>query len=429
MARSLVGAMIALSLATACGKTLNPAFCDEHPNDMDCRNSGMVAIDAPMGECQSSAMCVGNMNGTVCDVQSQMCVQCIVGVDVNSCSGTTPNCGDDHACHGCVSDANCAASGVCLPTGTCADPLAVLYARPNGTGNCDQATPCTFTQAIAAATTARHTIKLLVDQGTLYRDPPITFDKMLVGVQVLGYSAVYEPTGSGDAITVSSGNVELVGLTVRKATQGGSGVACAGAATLALRRAAITDNAAFGLTTLGCTLTVERTRFQRNPDGAMNLTAGTLELRNNIIDRNGTGDQLDQGNVHITNASGRFVFNTMVQNLSKGGSSRVGGILCSPASGLQMLVSRNIISDNGGGDTFGGNCTIPANSNYTGAVTDAHFNNTTEYKLTDTSPTIILRDDPESGPDCMPGGKYIDDYEGQTRPSGYCDRGADEYKP
>ena len=41
----------------------------------------------------------------------------------------------------------------------------------------------------------------------------------------------------------------------------------------------------------------------------------------------------------------------------------------------------------------------------------------------------ILRDDPESGPDCLLGSKYIDDYAAETRPVNYCDRGADEFHP
>jgi len=142
-------------------------------------------------------------------------------------------------------------------------------------------------------------------------------------------------------------------------------------------------------------------------------------------------DELDQGNVSIANASGRFVFNTMVQNSSKGGGSRIGGIDCTPASGLTMLISRNIVSENGAGKAFGGNCTVPTNANYIGKIADAKFTNTTEYKLTMMSPGTILRDDLESLPDCMYGNppKYIDDYEGQTRPAGFCDRGADELKP
>jgi len=244
----------------------------------------------------------------------------------------------------------------------------------------------------------------------------------------LGASAVYEPTGAGDAITVSAGNVDIIGLTIRNA--GGDGVACTGAATLALRKAFNTDNAGYGLSSQGCNVTIERTRFQRNPSGALKLTAGTLEIRNNILDHNGNGN-LDQGNVSIANASGRFVFNTMVQNSSKGGGSRIGGIDCTPASGLTMLISRNIVSENGAGKAFGGNCTVPTNANYIGKIADAKFTNTTEYKLTMMSPGTILRDDLESLPDCMYGNppKYIDDYEGQTRPAGFCDRGADELKP
>ena len=125
------------------------------------------------------------------------------------------------------------------------------------------------------------------------------------------------------------------------------------------------------------------------------------------------------------------MFNTVADNDSKGGSTRVGGIKCSAAGGLLMLVSRNIISDNGGGDTLGGDCSGYL-TNYIGTVSPAaKFAPGGDYKLTMMSPGTILRDDLESLPDCMFGSppKYIDDFEGQTRPAGFCDRGADEFKP
>jgi hypothetical protein len=425
MARQLVGAMIAAVLATGCGRELNRVFCDKHPEDVDCRNAGFVAIDAPMGECQSSMMCGGAT--PVCDTASQTCVQCIIDVNVNACSGTF--CGQDNQCHGCVFDANCTASGVCLPNGMCADAGVVLYARPMGTGDCSQANPCTFTQAVAAVTPTRHIVKLTVNSGLTYREGPLSFATAQEGVQILADSAVFEPNANGDAITVTAGNVEIVGLTIRNTN--GSGINCDGNATFAMRRGAVTDNAGFGIVSQGCKVTIERTRFQRNPSGAMDLTAGTLELRNNIIDHNGTSDSLDNGNVTMTNVSGRFVFNTVVQNLSKGGGSRIGGINCTAASGLSMLISRNIISSNGGGSTFGGDC-VPV-ANFTGAFDMVQFNNNNEYKLTAATPPSTIRDDPMSLPDCTltpePMLTYIDDFEGQSRPAGYCDRGADEYKP
>jgi len=425
MARQLFGAMIGIALAAGCGRQLNPTFCDDHPNDPDCRNSGLVQIDAPMGECTQSAMCAGNPNGTVCDTLSQTCVQCIVGIDVSGCAGGTPQCGDDNLCHGCIFDAHCSASNVCLPNGMCADETAVLYASVTGAGTaCSQTAPCTFANALAAVTATKRIIKMLPNVMP-YSEPPVTISTAQP-VQVLAASAIFEPAGSGDAITVNAPNVEIVGLTVRNAT--GDGIACTATSTLSLRQMKVTDNGGYGVSSNGCTVTIERSRFSRNPAGGMVLTAGKLEIRNNIIDRNGNS-ALDQGNITIQNASGRFVFNTIANNLSKGGGSRIGGIDCSPASGLTMQVARNILADNGAGAAFGGNCTSGTATNYVGKVADIKFSDTAAYKLGPMSPTTILRDDPESGPDCMLGAKYIDDYEGETRPVNYCDRGADELRP
>lgn len=414
-------------VATGCGKQLNPAYCDEHPNDPDCRNAGLVLIDAPLGECTASTQCAGNPAGGVCDVLSQTCVQCIVGEDVSACSGATPQCGEDHACHGCVYDAHCPGSNVCLPSGMCADESTVLYAQPSATGTaCTQTEPCTLGNAIAAVSAARHIVKMTVSAGITYSEPPLTISTAQP-LQILGHSATFTPIGGGDAITVNAANVEIVGLTVSGATQGGDGIACTGTTILSLRQMKIADNAGFGVVTAGCTTTIDRTRISRNPLGAMSLSAGKLEIRNNILDHNGS-DQLEQGNVVIQNASGRFVFNTVVENLSKGGGGRIGGVNCSPASGLAMVVARNIVSGNGAGKPLGGTCTT-GTTNFTGKLGDIKFADVTAYRLSDKTPTTILRDDPESGPDCMAGTIYIDDYEGQTRPVNYCDRGADEYRP
>jgi hypothetical protein len=423
--------MIAVTSAAGCGKQLNRIYCDSHPDDVDCRNSGTVMIDAPMGECQSSAQCAGNPNGPVCDLGSQTCVQCIVGVDTSACSGATAHCGDDNACHGCVVDADCASSNVCLLNGQCADASSVLYARPTeeGQGSCTLQDPCSFRDAVNRVSAAQYIIKLTVTNGAVYNEQPITLSTTQP-VQIFGQGATFTPTEDGAAITVTSGNVEIIGLTVTGAKgPNGSGVACTNTAIMSLRQMKMTDNTGFGVQSTGCTATVERSRMQRNPKGAMSLTAGKLEIRNNIIDHNGT-TTLETGNVIISNATGRFVFNTVADNLSKGGGQRIGGINCTQAAAQTMLVTRNIVSSNGGGATFGGACTgADSSKNYTQAVTNIKFSNATDYKLTNQSPTTILRDDPDSEPECKPSGKYIDDYEGQSRPAGYCDRGADEYKP
>lgn len=433
MARHLLvtGISIVVTAAAGCGKQLNRIYCDGHPDDPDCRNSGTVMIDAPMGECQSNAQCAANPNAPVCDLGSQTCVQCIIGVDTSACSGATPHCGDDNACHGCIVDADCTSSNVCLLNGQCADASAVLYAKPTaeGQGTCTLPDPCSFTDALGHVSATQYIIKLTTNAGAIYTEPPLTV-ATTQPVQIFGQGATFTPNADGDAITVSGGNVEIIGLAVTGAKGGESdGIACTNTAIMSLRQMKITDNAAFGVVSTGCTATIERSRVQRNPKGALSLTAGKLEVRNNIIDHNGTGT-LETGNVIISNATGRFVFNTVVENLSKGGGQRIGGINCTQAAAQTMLVTRNIISSNGGGNTFGGACTgADTTKNYTQTVTNIKFNNLTDYKLTNQSPTTILRDDPDSEPECRPNGKYIDDYEGQARPSGYCDRGADEYKP
>lgn len=426
LVRHLAAALLTVLAVAGCGKQLNPAFCDEHPNDPDCRNSGLVVIDAPMGECRESSQCAGNPNGTVCDEQSQMCVQCIVGVDTSACTGATPQCGEDNACYACTLDSHCPDSGVCQPDGQCADAATILYAAPNATGTCTRAAPCTFRTAVQMVSATQHIIKLTTDAGAIYSEPTVEL-ATTQPVQILGEGATLQPSGDGAALAITAGNVEVIGLSVKQADA--DGVTCSGGATLSLRQMMITDNDGYGVSSNGCDVTVTRSRLSRNPDGAMKLTAGTIEIRNNIVDHNGNAE-LDKGNLSISNAAGRVVFNTVVQNLAKGGKGKIGGIDCTKASGQEVAVRRNIISGNGG-DALGGDC-VPGmdKTNYTEKdINKVKFANLTDYKLTDMSPGTILLDDPEANPDCMLGGEFIDDYEGQPRPANYCDRGADEYRP
>src|SRR6185436_11535489 len=76
-------------------------------------------LDAP-NTCASNDDC--SEPTAVCVTAGSMCVQCVAPDQTSACSGATPACGDDHACRGCISHAECPASAACLPDGSCADP-------------------------------------------------------------------------------------------------------------------------------------------------------------------------------------------------------------------------------------------------------------------------------------------------------------------
>jgi hypothetical protein len=425
LTRALVGVAL-LALGAGCKGQLNAAYCAEHPDDGDCRDAGLVRIDAPKPECTFDDDCAGNPNGAVCDTAAHKCALCVDDVDETACTTQMMVCGVDQKCHGCIVDSDCASSSmVCLPTETCAEETGVLYTSPDGNGTlCTRAAPCALATAVQQLAPSRHIIKLTTTiSGVDYAGPPIAIAAQF-GVQLIGTGTTFTPNAAGDAITASGQNLEILGLTIRSAQ--GSGVACT-AGLLTLRRMAITGSTSFGVSTQACGVTIERTRLSANVAGGLSITAGDVEVRNNILDRNGS-DKLEEGNIRLRTVSGRVVFNTLALNLSRAGGGRTSGITCTAAGG-GLVISRNILADNGpANEEITGDCTAVGNF-LTANVDEVSFVNTTDFRLSAQSPQAAVLDDPDADAECKRGGNYIDDFQGEPRPVGFCDKGADEYRP
>jgi hypothetical protein len=272
----------------------------------------------------------------------------------------------------------------------------------------------------------RHIIKLTRVPGTNYTDAPITIDEPF-GVQIIGTGVVYAPEDSGDAITASGANLDIVGLTISDIE--GSGVRCTGGA-LTLQQMSITKSSGYGVNAVGCNVSVRRTDLSRHPAGAIFLTGGVHEIRNNVIHDNGNSN-LETGVVRIVGASGRMRFNTIVNTLSRGGGQRIGGISCSELTSGAFAVAQNIIVNYGAGDPIGGTCTVRDNFIRSSAA-EVQFASATDFHLTAQSPVGLIRDDSSTvvSSDCSEGDGHIDDVDGEARPyNNFCDRGADEYRP
>lgn len=407
-------------LAIGCGKQLNPEYCATHPDDTDCYGAGLSTVDAPLG-CKETHACDMETVNKVCEVDTGNCVQCIPGGDVTACTGSTGVCGDDRMCHGCLVDTQCTPSNVCLPSGDCANMDDILYVSPQGQGNCTLTSPCKLVDAVGMISATKKIIKMTTATGTDYTDPPFTLDKpvLLIGTAT---------TLTGSAITVEDAAVEIVGLTMAAATV--DAFACTGGG-LILRRVMVQGSKGYGVRTTKCSATIERSRFSGNPLGGIFLDDGTFEVRNNIVDHNGSGS-LTAGNVRLNKAKGRLVFNTIAYNNSQnGGGGRVAGVLCAGSAGFR--VGRNIIVANGAANSLtGGDCNFGTADNYISAGPDAvKFVSNTDLHLTAASPKTnpIIVDDIAAATDCQVDAHYIDDFDGQPRPvNGFCDRGADEYR-
>ncbi|HEY0250231.1 MAG TPA: hypothetical protein VGC41_01850, partial [Kofleriaceae bacterium] len=93
-----------------------------------------------------------------CDTATGTCVECVVSADCTSAAKAT--C-DHDVCRGCIHDAECTASNVCMPDGSCADPGRVLYAATDGTAaTCTAAAPCSLDTAVTAVTATQDIIHL-----------------------------------------------------------------------------------------------------------------------------------------------------------------------------------------------------------------------------------------------------------------------------
>lgn len=435
LARTLVGIVAFFGAATslaACKGELNAAYCADHLDDVDCRNAGLVRVDAPRPECIENADCVDNANGGVCDTARNVCVECLDGVDEAACTAQTMVCGPDQKCHGCIVDSDCSSTSmVCLPSQSCAAEAAVLYAAPTASGSaCTRSAPCPLATAVGQLSTTRHIIKLTTTfSGVDYVAEPITIDKPF-GVQIIATGTTLTPIGVGNAITATGQNLEILAMTLT-GTQG-TGVVCVGG-TLTLRRTSVSGSTERGLDATACMLTVERSRFSANTAGGIRVTSGQAELRNNIVDRNGAAGSTGtvDGALQIVNAAGRAAFNTIALNLSRGGGSgRAGGIKCTAGAG-GFALKRNIAADNGeaNDNVQVNNCTSVGNYETRDATT-VKFLNTNDFKLTAQSPAGAVLDDASATDDCKVNGAYIDDHHGAPRPtSGFCDVGSDEFEP
>ncbi|MEJ7599243.1 MAG: choice-of-anchor Q domain-containing protein [Kofleriaceae bacterium] len=417
-----VGVAVGLAV-TGCK---NENYCEGNPNN-DCR---LHDADGPQA-CTGNQDCAGGQT-PVCDVTGSMtCVECLPN-QADACSGTTPACGNDHACRGCTAHAECASSDVCLPDGSCADEGTVAYVDPEGTdnSNCTNATPCTkvdkalattrpyvkftgTTDAGATVVIENQAVTLLADpQGKLTR----TNNGLLLEVRGASQVSIFDLEVGGASglqgigISMPAGNTSMLQLT----------------------RANVSGNAGGGIFTSGGTLTVTQSTISGNAGGGVSISNAQFDLTNNLIVQNGGPASLI-GGINLASVSGtgahRLDFNTISANA--GTSTVNSGVNCGIV-GAAIIFTNNIIYGNtvsGGGKQVGGstNCSAtysnigpdatpgPGNINLDPLFTNAAQGN---FHITPASPAKNAAD---------PAATLAVDVDGEARPQGSArDIGADE---
>lgn len=368
----------------------------------------------------------------VCDVMSSMtCVQCTTS-EPAACTGMTPVCGVDDACHGCTAHAQCG-SGACLPGGSCGDDTSVAYVDQAGSDNpmCTKAMPCNVvTKALA---TNRPFVKFtgMIDEAvTVERGRVVTF---------LADPGALLTHGSGGAIlTVRDDDTSLTvyDLAISNAPNSASGfglvIQAGGAPSVSLVHVTLDNNPGGGVSAAGGSLTVSQSTISNNQGGGISASGGgvTFDITNTLIFRNGDDSTSMFGglNIGITTAgSNRLAFNTIVDNQAVIGS---GGIACGLTAFMapNNIIARNSLAGNTGSasaQVTAGGCGYPTSKiqpDVNGlAFVHPDVPGPFSYKLMAGSTAIDQATTPVA----------VDvDNEGDTRPQGaQKDIGADEYKP
>ena len=402
--------------------------------------------------CTASAQCVA-AGAQVCDLSIGTCVECTTA-ESTPCTGSTPACVGD-VCAKCTQDDQCS-SLVCLPDGTCAAADSVLYASPSGSSNaaCTTGAKCSLVHAVSQVDVTHTVVKL--DPGT-YSDA--TTLSLAVNVMLTGHGATIDRTGGNQGPTISiSGNKTIVldYVTITGGDDGlvGHGVDCTGG-TVLMHGVHIGPNAASGVHSDSCTMTIDHSTISdnlgngvvitsgafalsqstiaTNLNGGINLSASpsVFSIANNFIKRNGNSNTGTTGGVVLPFSippSSSFAFNTIVDNAIRNTALASGGVTCDDDT---FTVANNLIARN-----FVANDPARANSNFAGAcsmtgtliavdATPLHFvapdTSPYDYHLTMGSSAI------DQG---SPGTAVTVDFDGEDRPHGAAsDIGADELYP
>jgi hypothetical protein len=179
-----------------------------------------------------------------------------------------------------------------------------------------------------------------------------------------------------------------------------------------------------GIISTGCSLTVEHSAIKDNPEGALDIAGGAIDIRNNFISGNGGPLLKRNANVAIAaGATGAFTFNTITHNDAK--QNGTPAVECR-ASGLRLegnLITENTIRRSpstkpeiAGTCVFDGSLVTQGQADDTMRWANASAGN---FHLT-TESTAALGQATLACPS--------DDIDSDPRPSEACDYGADELK-
>jgi len=439
----LFGLASIAGFGAGCGKQLNPEYCIGNPNDPDCRNAGLVLIDAAP-RCQADSDCP---SPSVCDTAAGACVQC-TSTNATACTGDTKVCTKDDTCVQCVTGTDCSAtSGVCLPDNLCAAAGTILYAAPAGSSTAADCTlaaaPCTLTNAVAHASSTKSTIQLATgtyDEGTITLGVPGLALVIAAGAQVVitGASAT-----NNNPIFIVTANATMGQIELENSK--GDGIRCGNNATLDLDQVVISNSDGDAVDADSCNVAITRSALIKSSQSGIAVSGtSTVAILNNFIYSGGSGGVFGYtggGAVALSDhTTGAVRFNTIGFNQAAGyklGKTEVeyaAGFSCS--NGASVTFSDNLIVNDTPTEfssliSCGSN---PTSANWIGEASGVKFVSTNDpmnLHLTAQTPATsvgsdkAIRDNANTNCSDVP-----NDYDDDARPyNGACDYGADEFTP
>lgn len=273
----LVGLSLLCSTA-AC----NPRYCADHPYD-DCRKSWDAGIGPK--SCKGDGDCTAPT--AVCDLGATMtCVQCTTA-EPGACSGATPACVSNQ-CQECTAHAQCTASNVCLPDGSCADEQQVAYVANGGSGTaCTKVAPCgTLDNGVKAG---RPFVKMAT--GTVADNQTTTIDGKAVTI-LADPGAKLSLAGPGVILRVQNdgADVKIFDLEITDGTGAANpalSIPTGGAPKLTLTRVVVDGNQGVGISAASGTLTMSRSIVTTNTGGGLSISGSQFNITNCFIVVNG----------------------------------------------------------------------------------------------------------------------------------------------
>lgn len=313
---------------------LNPACGDALPY---CSAAGVC------GDCSVLTDCAKvDAEKTVCDVESGACVECTAN-ESSACGDSTPVCDTlTNTCVGCSDHAQCPDSACDMVSGECMDTDNVLYVLGDyeNSGNCtemlfaggtEELPYCRMDIALDHAEMSGGnvwTFKLL--DGSVFPQLNVQIssnDPLVYAIVADVNSSPVIPEFKSSSPTIKvSGDVTLylhnLDFESSAAIADNPTLLCDGAE-LVVSDSRVRGGVGPGIRGTDCALTVHSSSITDNKSEGLDLSGGSLVMRNSFVSDNGPDDKWGGGGMTLSQVSIDIAYSTIVDNMNPAGADSI----------------------------------------------------------------------------------------------------------